>query len=119
MCSWQALHLTALAEDPLDRGPKTLAPIEYEQIILRWVEAPADEVVQESLAHGQVLGGSLPEPQSVLLALGVYAHRYDLKVPREADPVNEQRYEVELREVPLHEFTELGFRGPQELTAHR
>jgi hypothetical protein len=76
------VHLAALdrrvpAKGAADRLGQGLGAVDDEQPRYRRVEAALDQVVEQRLNRGGVLGGPLDQPQRVLLARGVDADRRD------------------------------------------
>jgi len=114
-----ALHQRALAEAITNRFCKRLAPVDDEQVGPMRIEAPFDEVIEQCPAHLGVLGGSEPHPERVFLARFVDAEGDEHRVLPEAQPVEHQRHERQLRQVPSEPRIELALRRGRKAAARR
>lgn len=58
-----ALHPRRLAEEIPNCAPKRLRTVDYSQPRARGIEAPIDELGEQCLHHGGVLGATLAKPK--------------------------------------------------------
>ena len=71
-------------------------PPDYDQQRPLSVETALDQVAEQRLADGIVLGAALPKSQRVFATVGVDPQRHHNGVLGGLDPVKEQRQQVQL-----------------------
>ena len=106
-----ALNDAVLAESGRDRRSDGLAAVDDEQPRLLGVQAPLDQIAEQGVTHGLVLGAALPQTQWVLAPLGVDAQSDHDAVLGDQDAVDEDGQQVELTEVASEQLGEFLF-GP-------
>ena len=92
------------------------AAIDDEQPRLLDGQSSLDEVAEQRVADGLVLGGALPESQRLLSTLGIDAQGDHHAVLGDLDPVKEHGHQIELAEVSSEQLGKLLF-GPLDEAA--
>jgi len=97
----------SLIEGGRQGGPDRLAAVDHGQDRRLRIEAALDQVVEQGLADGLVLGAALPEPERVLAAIGVDAEGGHDGVLGGLDAVDEEGQQIELPEIAPHQLSQL------------
>ena len=106
-------------ERGLGRGADGLAAVDHGQQRALGIEAPLDQVVEQRLAHGPVLGAAIPEPEWMLVTVGVDAERHHDPVLSDLDAIDEECHEIQLAEVPPEELGQLALGAGYEAARDR
>jgi hypothetical protein len=113
-----ALDRRAPAKRAADRLGQGLGAVDDEQSHHRRIEL--DEVVEQRLNRGGVLGGTLDQSQRVLLARGVDADRRDQdQVLLDVQAVDLDRQQVQRRQIRRQPSLQFRARQRHELARHR
>ena len=97
------LNERVASEGPPDRFRERLRSVDDEQPRHRRIEPARDEIVDERLHHGGILGRAFNEPERMLHAFAVDAdRRHQHEVAGHVDAVDLHHQEVELRQVRCH-----------------
>ncbi len=108
-----------VAEDRVDGRPQRLAAVQDHEHALIAVQAALDEVGQQCRRDGRVLGGSVPQAERMLDAVGVDAHGDDAAAALELDAVEHHHRQAQVAQRPRHQIDQ-GLAGPaDELAADR
>ena len=113
-----ALNGRVPAKRAADRLGQGLGAVDDEQSHHRRVEAALDEIVEQRLNRGGILGGPLDQPQRVLLAHGVDAdRRHQDQVLLDVQAVDLDRQQIQRRQIACQPVLQFRARQRDELTA--
>lgn len=96
-----ALHDGALAEDSVDRGAQRFAAVDDDEQRAVGPHAAPLEVGEQALARRRVFRRAFVKPKQVLVAAGVDAEGDKDQVLADVQPVDDQRDQVDLAQIPL------------------
>src|SRR3979490_1925482 len=100
-----ALDRRVAPEAAPDRLGERLRAVDDEQTRHRWIEAALDQVVDQRLHHGAVLGCPFHQPERVLEALAIYSERcHQHEMLTDVDAVDLHHHDVEPGQIGAHPF---------------
>src|SRR5581483_3475968 len=109
-----ALHRYG-AEHLVDRLPQRLGAVDHAQHALAEVKAAGDEVREQRLGDGRVLGRAVPQPERQLDAVGRDPERDHAAAALQLDPVQHQHRQPDVVEAATHQAEQVLARARDKL----
>src|SRR6266540_3468751 len=107
------------AEHLVDRLAQCFGAVDHAEHALAEIEAAGDDVGEQLLGDGRVLGRAVPEPERQLHPVGADPERDDAAAALELDSVQHQHRQAQVVEAAAHQPDQVVARAGDELAAAR